>query len=69
MRKHYFDSGGNDRELISVLTAISDVSARMARNMAIIEQQRMLEKGDYCNEQNERYGDDYQRASQCSSCN
>lgn len=69
MKEKYFDSGGNDRELIAVLTAISDVSARMARNMAIIEQQRMLEKGDYCNEQNERYGDDYQRASQCGRCN
>ena len=33
MKQHYFDSGGNDCEVIAVLTAISQVSARMARNM------------------------------------
>ena len=35
MKKSYFDSGGNDTELIAVLHAISHVSAQMARNMTI----------------------------------
>lgn len=36
MREHYFDSGGTDAEVIPVLKAISQVSARMARNMTIL---------------------------------
>lgn len=40
MKQSYFDSGGNDRELIAVLTAISQVSARMARNMTILANTR-----------------------------
>ncbi len=35
MKKSYFNSGGNDTELIAVLNAISHISARMARNMTI----------------------------------
>lgn len=46
MKKSYFDSGGNDTELIAVLNAISHVSARMARNMTILAQQRQSEKGE-----------------------
>ena len=55
MKKSYFDSGGNDTELIAVLNAISHVSARMARNMTILAQQRQSEKGERRYEQNERY--------------
>ena len=54
MKKSYFDSGGNDTELIAVLNAISHVSARMARNMTILAQQRQSEKGERRYEQNER---------------
>lgn len=43
MKKSYFDSGGNDTELIAVLNVISHVSARMARNMTILAQQRQSE--------------------------
>ena len=46
MKKSYFDSGGNDTELIAVLNVISHVSARMARNMTILAQQRQSEKSD-----------------------
>ena len=56
MKQHYFDSGGNDCEVIAVLTAISQVSARMARNMTILAQQRQSEKGERRYEQNERCG-------------
>lgn len=66
MKKSYFDSGGNDTELIAVLNAISHVSARMARNMTILAQQRQSEKGERRYEQNERYGYDHRRATQCS---
>lgn len=44
MKKSYFNSGGNDTELIAVLNAISHVSARMARNMTILAQQRHQRK-------------------------
>lgn len=54
MKQSYFDSGGNDRELIAVLTAISQVSARMARNMTILANTRQSEKGESRYEQNER---------------
>ena len=37
MKKSYFNSGGNNTELIAVLNAIH-VSARMARNMTILAQ-------------------------------
>ena len=63
MKKSYFDSGGNDTELIAVLNAISHVSARMARNMTILAQQRQSEKGDRRYEQNERYDYDHRRAA------
>ena len=68
MKKSYFDSGGNATELIAVLNAISHVSARMARNMTILAQQRQSEKGERRYEQNERYGYDHRRAAQCSRC-
>ena len=68
MREHYFDSGGTDAEVIAVLKAISQVSARMARNMTILAKQRQSKKGEIHHEQNERYGYDYRRVTQCSRC-
>ena len=68
MKKSNFDSGGNDTELIAVLNAISYVSARMARNMTILAQQRQSEKGERRYEQNERYGYDHRRAEKCFHC-
>ena len=56
MREHYFDSGGTDAEVIAVLKAISQVSARMARNMTILAKQRQSKEGEIHHEQNERYG-------------
>ena len=67
MKKSYFDSGGNDTELIAVLNAISHVSARMARNMTILAQQRQSEKGERHYEQNERYGYDHRRAASATA--
>lgn len=66
MKQSYFDSGGNNSDLISVFTAISIVSARMARNMTILAQQRRFEKGENRYEQNERTGYDYRRTTQLS---
>ena len=68
MKQSYFDSGGNDRELIAVLTAISQVSARMARNMTILALKRQSEKGERRYEQNGRYSYDNLRTAQCSRC-
>ena len=68
MKQSYFDSGGNDRELIAILTAISQVSARMVRNITILANTRQSEKGESRYEQNERYGYDHRRAAQCSRC-
>ena len=59
MKKSYFDSGGNDTELIAVLNVISQVPARMTRNMTLLVQQRQSEKGEHRYEQNERYGYDH----------
>ena len=46
MREHYFNSGGTDAEVIAVLKAISEVSARMARNMTILAKQRQSKEGE-----------------------
>ena len=67
MREHYFDSGGTDAEVIAVLKAISQVSARMARNMTILAKQRETKEGEIHHEQNERYGYDYRRVTQAGS--
>lgn len=66
MREHYFDSGGTDAEVIAVLKSNSQVSARMARNMAILAKQKQSKEGEFHHEQNERYGYDYRRVTQCS---
>ena len=53
MKKSYFDSGCDDTKLIAVLNTISYVSARMARNMTTLTQQRQPEQGERHHEQNE----------------
>ena len=63
MKKSYFDSGCDETKLIAVLNTISYVSARMARNMTTLTQQRQPEQGERHHEQNERYGYDHQRAT------
>lgn len=68
MKEPYFDSGGTDAEVIAVLNAISQVSARMARTITIPTKQRQSKKGEIHPEQNERYGYDYRRVTQCSRC-
>lgn len=67
MRDHYFDSSGTDIEVIAVLNAISQVSARMARNMTILANQRQYKK-ENIHEQNERFSYDHRRITQCSYC-
>lgn len=68
MTQSLFDSGGTDKEEIELLTAISQVSARLARNMAILANQRQSMKGANSHEQNERNGYDHRRTAQCSRC-
>lgn len=67
MVRTYSDSGCTDLEIIEVLTAISEVSARTARNMSILANLRQTEKGAFSNEQNARYGVNHQRTSRCSN--
>ena len=57
---------GTDQELIDVLTAISVVSRRLAMKLALIQSQST--EGGKQDEQNERYGYDHRRATQCSRC-
>ena len=52
-------------EEILVLNAISLVSARMARRLAVLAKQRQSEEGGKHYEQDERYGSDHRRAPQC----
>ena len=40
MKEYYFDFGDTDVEVIAVLKAISQVSARMTKNMTIFAKQR-----------------------------
>ena len=68
MREHYFDSGGTDAEVIAVLKAISQVSARMARNMTILAKLRQSKEGEILHELTERYGYNNRRVTLCSRC-
>lgn len=61
MKQSCFDSSGNICELIAILTAISQVSARMAKNMTILICQAKEVK---VNETNNRT---HQHA-ECSEC-
>ena len=59
MKQSYYNTGGAEAEEIAVLTAISRVSARLARNLSILAAQRQSEEGGKIYEQNERYGYDH----------
>ena len=54
-----------DEDIIDVLTAISVVSRRLASNLNIARQQSTSREGGKSQEQNERYGADHRRTSQC----
>ncbi|WP_141826522.1 hypothetical protein [Clostridium sp. KNHs216] len=57
-----------DEELVEVLTAISVVSKRLARNLAILAAQSKSKEGGKSDEQNERIGSNYRRTPQCCRC-
>ena len=57
-----------DEELIDILTAISVVSKRLARNLTILAAQRKSKEGEKTNEQNERDGFDHRRTAQVCCC-
>ena len=44
MKQSYYNDRRNDAEVIQVLTAISVVSGRLARNMSILAAQRQTEE-------------------------
>lgn len=52
----------------SVLTAISVVSKRLANNLTVARQQSKSREGGKSHEQNERYGTDHRRLTQCCRC-
>jgi len=52
-------------EMIEVLTTISQVSARMARNLKVLAAARQSEKGERTHEQNGRHETDNRRSPQC----
>ena len=54
-----------EAEVIEILVTISQVSARMARNMSILAAQRQTEEEGKHYEQNERYGRDHRTTAQC----
>ncbi len=67
MNKSYFDSRGKSHELIAVLTAISHVSAKMARNLELLAELRK-KKGNTTYEQHKRHGFEHRRTAACGSC-
>ena len=56
-----------EAEVIEILVAISQVSARMARNLSVLAARQSEEGGKY-HEQNERNSYDHRRAAQCRRC-
>jgi len=52
-----------DEELVSVLTAISIVSNRLAKNIALLAGQSQSEEGGKAYEQDERHGYDHRRVT------
>lgn len=54
-----------DEDIVEVLTAISVVSRRLARNIAAVSLQSQIKEGGKQDEQNERYGCDHRRAAHC----
>lgn len=55
MNQTFHNRSGTDAEVIATLTAISQVSARMAKNLRIIAAHRQAEEGGTVNVKNERY--------------
>ena len=54
-----------DEELVEVLTAISVVSMRLARKLALLAGQSKSMEGDKMDGQNEQFVYDYRRVAQC----
>ena len=57
-----------DEELVEVLTAISAVSMRLARNMSLLARQSQSTEGGKTDEQNERDVRDHRRTAQVCCC-
>ncbi|MDO4393250.1 MAG: hypothetical protein Q4C80_02425 [Bacillota bacterium] len=68
MNRNFHNRSGTDAEVIATLTAISQVSARMVKNLRIIAAHRQSEEGGKVNVKNERYGHDHRRAEKCCHC-
>ena len=56
MNRTFHNRSGTVAEVIATLTTISQVSARMAKNLRIIAAHRQSEEGETVNVKNERYG-------------
>jgi hypothetical protein len=65
MNKPKINESAADEELIGVLTAISVVSKRLAKNLIQLEQQKKSMEGATNHEQNKRSGTDHQRSTRC----
>ena len=65
MNESRINESETDEELIGVLTAISVVSKRLARNLIQLEQQKKSMKGATEHEQDKRSGTGHQRAARC----
>lgn len=61
MNESKINKSGTDEELIGVLTAISVVSKRLARNLIQLEQQRESMRGEKQHGQDKRDTADYHR--------
>lgn len=57
-----------DAELIAVLSAISQVSGRMARNLELIANQRQSQKGDATYVKSKGNGYDHRGSACCCHC-
>ena len=68
MNQTFHNRIGTDAEVIATLTAISQVSARMAKNLRLIAAQRQSEEGGTTKVKNERYGYDHRRTEKCCRC-
>ena len=68
MNQTFHTRSSTDAEMIATITAISQVSARMAKNLRIIAAHRQSEEGGKVNVKNERYGYDHRRSEKCCHC-
>lgn len=59
-----YDARANE-DIVDVLTAISVVSRRLARNLTAARQQSKSREGGKSHEQNGRYGRNHRGTSQC----